>query len=92
MAEGMAGKAVFPSQFLFVCEDKIGNPLMVNRFGRIPFLGKEPVPRALSGGEGIPVLENKQPSMLGKLRVSGRTVFRGTDEDPAFGVFDIGTF
>ena len=88
----MAGKAVFPSQFQFVCKDKIGNPLMVYRFGRVSFLGKEPVSRAFSRGERIPVLQNKQPCLFGKLCISGGTVFRGADEDPAFGVFDIRAF
>lgn len=91
MPEGVAGKAVFPSRFILMEMDIVRYTLVVDRFGRVPFLGEKEVTRAFLYRQGIPVLENELPGGLGELGVSGRTVLRGTDEDPAFGMFDVGT-
>lgn len=40
MPEGVAGKAVFPSKFLLMETDIVRDTLVVDRSGRIPFLGK----------------------------------------------------
>ena len=41
--------------------------------------------------QGIPVPEDELPGGLRELGVSGRTVLGGTDEDPAPGMFNVGT-
>lgn len=92
MSEGMAGKAMLPPQLLFVGGDKIGNPLMVDGFRGIPFLGEEPVPGTSILWKGVPVLENQLPCLFRKLGIPGRPVFGGTDENPGLGMFNIGTF
>lgn len=91
MPEGVAGKAVFPSKFILMETDIVRDTLVVDRFGGVPFLGKKEVMRAFLYRQGIPVPEDKLPGVLRELGVSGRTVFRGTDEDPALGMFDVGT-
>lgn len=37
MAEGMAGKAVFPAKMLFMGQDKVRDTLMVDGLGRVSF-------------------------------------------------------
>ena len=92
MPEGVAGKAVAPSKFILVETDIVRDTLVADRFGRIPFLGKKEIPGPFLYRQGIPVLEDELPGSLGKLGVSGRTVLRGPDQDPASGMFDVGTF
>ena len=91
MPEGVAGKAVFPSKFIFMEKDVVRDTLVVDRFGQVPFLGEKEIPWPFLYRQGIPVLEDELPGSLRELGVSGRTVFRGTDEDPAPGMFDVGT-
>ena len=54
--ESMAGKAVFPTERIFMGMYKIRDTLMVNRFRRIPFLWKKPVTGTFCLRKGIPVL------------------------------------
>ena len=91
LPEGVAGKAVFPSKFILMETDIVRDTLVVDRSGRVPFLGEKEVTRAFLYRQGIPVLENELPGGLGELGVSGRTVLGGTDEDPAPGMFNVGT-
>lgn len=86
MPEGVAGKAVFPSKFLLMETDIVRDTLVVDRSGRIPFLGEKEVARAFLYRQGIPVLEDELPGGLRELGVSGRTVLGGTP-----GMFNVGT-
>ena len=92
MTEGMAGKTVFPAEFFFVGADEIRDTLMVNRFGRIPFLRKKPVTGTVLFRDRIPVLQDEFPGVFRKLCIAVGTVFRSPDMDAASGMFDIGTF
>lgn len=92
MAEGMAGKAVFPAKMLFMGQDKVRDTLMVDGLGRVSFLREKPVTGALISRKRIPVLQDQPPCLFRELRVARGTVFGGTDQDPVSGVFDIGTF
>lgn len=56
MPEGMAGKTVFPAEFLFVRADKMRDGKMIYWLIRIPFLREEPVVRPLASRKRIPVL------------------------------------
>lgn len=67
MPESVAGKAVFPSKFLLMETDIDRDTLVVDRSGRIPFLGKKEVARAFLYRQGIPVLEDELPGGLREL-------------------------
>ena len=88
----MAGKAVFPAKIFFVRLDKVRDALVVDGLCGISFLWEEPVSGTQARGTGIPITENQLPGLLRELGVARRTVFGGTDKDPAPGVFNIGTF
>lgn len=91
MSEGMAGKTVFPAKLLFMCQNKIGDALMVNGFIRISFLWKKPVTGSLPCRKRIPVLKNKIPDFLRKLGITVRAVFGSPDMDTVSGMLNIGT-
>lgn len=87
MPESMAGKAVFPSQFLLMGTDVIWDTLVVDGPGRISFLWEKEIPGPVLPGQGIPVPEDELPGGLRELGVSGRT-----DENPSVGMFNIMAF
>ena len=92
MPKSMAGKAVFPSQFLLVGTDVIRDTLVVDESGRIPFLCEKESPGPFLYRQGIPVPEDELPGGLRELGVSGRTAFGRTDEDSSVGMFNIMAF
>lgn len=53
MPEGVAGKAVFPSKFILMETDIVRDTLVVDRSGRVPFLGEKEVTRAFLYRQGI---------------------------------------
>lgn len=86
MAEGMAGKPVFPAEERFMGMQMSGNVKGIDGTGRVRLLWKKPAGRAAARK---PVLSQKVKGFFGKDCVAVGTAFGARNMDPHCFTFNI---